>query len=160
MLYAPFLKYSAMKKMLPFLLILLYSCSQPAPDLEKERQAILKIEEMQRDYHFKKNATLFSNILSDSFLSVSKGNISTPTRKETAERFSGYFNRVDFIKWDDVRPPVIRFSNDGSVAYVTVEKEVIVKEAAVVDTTHFAWVSIYKKGPSGWQIDCVASTNK
>lgn len=149
-----------MKKAFPVLWILLYGCSHPMPDLEKEKQAILQIEKKQRDYHFRKNAVLFSSVLSDSFLSVNKGSISMPTRKENTEKISQYFNSVEFIKWDDVQPPVIRFSNDGSLAYVTVQKEVIIQKESILDTTHFAWVSIYKKGPGGWQIDCVASSNK
>ncbi|MES2848474.1 MAG: nuclear transport factor 2 family protein [Bacteroidota bacterium] len=145
------------------LILLLPSCSEPAINFEKEKQAILQIEKAQREYHFKKNAAAFTQVLSDSFLSVNKGTVTSPTKKENLERFNNYFNNTEFIKWDDVKEPIIRFSNDGSVAYVTVQKEVIIKQAgenSLPDTTHFAWVSIYKKEAAGWKIDCVASTNR
>jgi hypothetical protein len=30
----------------------------------------------------------------------------------------------------------------------------------VIDTSHFAWMSIYKKTKKGWQLDAIASTRK
>ena len=148
------------------ILLLLQSCgSDTSADYEKEKKAILQLEKAQREYHFQKNAEAFSGILSDSFLSINKGVVSMPSKKENYGRFSSYFSSVKFIKWDDAKEPVIRFSNDASIAYVTVQKEVITEQTGenggiVIDTTHFAWLSIYKKGTDGWKIDCVASTNK
>jgi hypothetical protein len=79
--------------------------------------------------------------------------------------FTNYFNSVEFIKWDDKKAPVIRFSKDASIAYVAVEKLVILKGLnqsgkAVTDTTEWAWISIYKKEKNVWQLDAIASTNK
>ncbi len=81
------------------------------------------------------------------------------------ERIGKYFNSVQFIKWDDTADPIIRFSDDGSLAYAIVQKEVIVtypdsSGKAFNDTTHYAWSSIYRKQNGEWKVECNISTNK
>jgi len=149
-----------------FLYFLLISCKTfHTNDVEKERQEILKLEADQRTYHLTGNAKAFTDLFSYHFLSVQKGSVDSPTRKQSFDRFDNYFKGAEFIKWADTKPPIIRFSDDYSVAYVIVQKEVIVKMPAnngsrVVDTTDFAWLTVYKKYQRGWKIDCVVSTNK
>lgn len=62
---------------------------------------------------------------SDDVVSVNRGIVSRPTKEETKKRFQSYFDRVEFVKWDDIAPPEIRFSNDGSLAYAIVQKLVV-----------------------------------
>ena len=134
-------------------------------DLEFEKQQILKLHNAQRDYHFDKDSTAFANQLSDNFISVNRGKISKPKQDETISRYHGYFSSVEFLKWDDVSDPIIKFSDDGSMAYTIVDKIVAVsrkdKDGNITEgKTHFAWTAIYKKYGETWKIDCVTSTNK
>lgn len=140
---------------------------QTEPTFKKEEaiQEILRLHETQRDFHFEKRAADFAGLLSDDHISVNRGVISRPSYDENLQRFSNYFNSVEFIKWDDLTAPVIRFSEDGSLAYSIVDKEVILQyegEEGVVlyDTTHYAWTAIYRKKPEGWKIENVTSTNE
>ena len=158
-----------MKALLFLTTLIFISCNSnfnsQAFDLEKATQEILELHELQRDVHFQKKASEFANLLSESHISVNRGAVNTPTIEENTVRFQKYFDSVEFIKWDDVKPPVIRFSDDGSMAYTIVEKEVMVRYEGdegqeIRDVTTFAWVAIYKKYGSEWKIDCVASTNK
>ena len=76
-----------------------------------------------------------------------------------------YFDSVQFLKWDDVAAPKISFSEDGTMAYAIVQKQVVLLikdslEKQSRDTTDFAWVSIYRKTKNGWKVECNASTNK
>ena len=142
------------------------SC-QPTPqlDLEKERNTIIALHELQREVHFEKDSIGFANLLSDNFISVNRGEISHPSKEELISRYHGYFSSVDFIRWDDVSEPIIKFSDDGRLAYTIVDKVVELSTEnlegeTVKDTTYFAWTAIYKKYPTGWKIDCVATTNK
>lgn len=147
-------------------LLLLFSCS-PARHInfDNETKEILQLNANQRDYHFKKNAKAITDLSSDDFLLVDGGVVSQPKREDQFKRFHAYFSAVEFIKWDDIKEPVIRFSKDATIAYVAVEKQVILKglnksNNVVTDTSHFAWISIYKKGKNGWELDVVASTRK
>ncbi len=133
-------------------------------DLEKERQEILRIQQLQRSYHFNKDSVAFAESQAADMISVNRGSVSYPTREENIQRYNNYFSSVEFIKWDDTSEPVIRFSPDGKLAYSIVEKEVVLEHEddgkTIESTTNYAWVAIYRKGDGGWKIECVASTNK
>jgi hypothetical protein len=160
-----------MKKNCIFLLasclfLLLVACHTPiTADLEKEKQELLQLDDQARENHFTKNAKAMSEGFSSDFLSINRGIISKPTTEESFQRFDNYFKRVEFVKWDNNTPPIIRFSDDASVAYVAVDKTVILKtkneqQQEIIDTTDFAWLSVYKKINGKWVLDCISSTNK
>lgn len=141
------------------------SCNQEtAFDEQKERTAILKLQQQQRENHFRKNAAQMVSP-SDSFYVIDHGSIHHPKKEEQLKTFTDYFNSVDFVRWDDKREPIIRFSKDGSMAYGAIEKLVVLKVKDsngkdVLDTTHFAWMSVYRKEKGQWIMDAIASTNK
>ena len=95
--------------------LLLIACNSK-PDLEKEKQTILSMLQTERKAHFDRNADLFISEFADSMISVNKGVVSAPTKEQQKERIGKYFGSVQFIKWDDTADPVIRFSDDGSLA--------------------------------------------
>jgi hypothetical protein len=134
-------------------------------DKSEEESKILKLHNAQRDYHFNKDSIAFANQFSDNFISVNKGIISSPKKEETISRYNGYFSSVEFIKWDDVSDPIIKFSDDGSMAYTIVDKIVTLTYKdktgnTVQGNTHFAWTAIYRKYGDQWKIECVTSTEK
>lgn len=157
-----------MKKVFPLIIVLLISAScTKAKKIDKleEKSKILKLHNAQRDYHFNKDSIAFANQLSDNFISVNKGLISSPKKEETISRYNGYFSSVEFIRWDDVTEPIIRFSDDGSMAYTIVDKIVSLTYKdkignTIEGKTHFAWTAIYKKYGDQWKIDCITSTDK
>lgn len=140
------------------------ACHQsPTIDFEKEKAILLQLDEQAREFHFTKNAKDMVDGFSSDYITISKGVISRPTYEDRFKRFEKYFNSVDFIKWDNVTPPVVRFSDDASVAYVVIDKLVVLtlkEQPEKPDTTHFAWLSVFKKINGKWTFDCVASTNK
>ncbi|HEX5653732.1 MAG TPA: nuclear transport factor 2 family protein [Chitinophagaceae bacterium] len=154
-----------MKQMLFVLFVLAWGCSPKQFMPEKETIVIRQLLEQERKAHVQKNTDLFMSEFADGMISVNKGEVNIATLSENRERISRYFNRVNFMKWDDRKPPVIRFSDDGSLAYAIIEKQVILNYPdstgkVVYDTTDYAWVSIYRKQDDGWKIECNISTNK
>lgn len=147
---------------LAFFLIIVQSCNQ-STDLEAEKQAILVLHEEQRKAHFEKDAALLMSQASPEFTVVNRGAIDKPTKEESIQKFQAYFDAVDFVKWDDVTPPVFSFSEDGTMATTIVDKLVITRqkqEGNQLDTTHFAWLTVYKKRNGKWEMESMASTNK
>ena len=97
-------------------IILSASCKeQNQLNIEAERDKILQLHKLQRDYHFNKDSISFANQLSENFISVNKGEITHPKKKEIISRYHNYFSSVEFVKWDDVTDPIIRFSEDGKL---------------------------------------------
>ncbi|MEP2024141.1 MAG: nuclear transport factor 2 family protein [Reichenbachiella sp.] len=147
------------------ILTFLFSCNQKKEvSLQKEKEKILAMHHAQRDYHFNKDSVAFADQHSMNFISVNRGKITRPKREATIARYNSYFSSVEFVKWDDVSEPIIKFSDDGSLAYTIVDKIVTLtyqdeNGETVEGSTHFAWTTIYKKYGTEWKIDCVTSTN-
>lgn len=147
------------------LILFIYSCQSDIswdPDVEKEK--ILKLRDMQRTSHFEKNAESFVSRFSPEFISVNRGKVSRTDSAESVQIFQEYFDAVEFVKWDDLAEPEIRFSTDGSIAYVVTSKIVELTYPAdeggyYEDKTEYAWMSVYKKMGGEWYIDAIASTN-
>ncbi|NOT51589.1 MAG: nuclear transport factor 2 family protein [Chitinophagaceae bacterium] len=153
-----------MKVFFIVLVILFYSCNNK-PDLAKEEKAIRDLLQQERKAHFDRNAELFVSEFADSMISINKGKLTQTSIEENKKRIASYFGRVQFIKWDDVAEPIIRFSGDGSLAYAIVQKQVILSypdslQHIITDTTDYAWVSIYRKQKGEWKVEANASTNK
>ncbi|WP_276502178.1 hypothetical protein [Terrimonas pollutisoli] len=156
------------KKIYVFALLILtdYSCTNECRfNKERDTEAITALLQQERKAHFDRNAELFMSEFADSMLSVNKGKVSVVSPDENKKRITSYFGSVQFIKWDDSAAPIIRFSDDGSLAYAIVQKQVILIRPdslgkLLTDTTDYAWVSIYRKEKEGWKIECNASTNK
>lgn len=148
------------------IVILLFSCKQKNDfDKSKETRAIESLLAMERKAHFDRDVDGFMSEFADDMISVNKGKVLIATPEENKERIGNYFRSVKFIKWDDVKRPLIRFSDDGSLAYAIIQKEVIVSYPdntgkTLIDTTHYAWTSIYRKQKGEWKVECNVSTNK
>ena len=133
------------------------------PDFEAEKKAILILHNEQRKAHMEKNAPLLVRESPTDFIEVNRGLIKKPTQTESIKRFQSYFDAVDFVKWDDVSPPIFSFSDDGTMATTVVDKLVITKQKAEgnkLDTAHYAWLAVYKKINGKWQMHRMSSTNR
>lgn len=114
--------------------------------------------------HFTRNAKLLVSTFADDFTSIAGGKISRPSREASLNRFQNYLNRSTFIEWDDITPPVIKVSDDASMAYVLVHKKVRLTAknengAETEETEIFAWIEVYRKIKGGWKLTAVVSTN-
>ncbi len=155
-----------MKPLFAYLLLatLLYACARK-PDLVKEEKTIRALLQQERKAHFDRDVELFVSEFTDSMLNVNKGKITSSSREENRKRIGNYFGKVRFIKWDDVSEPLIRFAGDASLAYAVVQKQVILSYPdslgkKMIDTTDYAWVSIYRKLNGTWKVEANVSTNR
>ncbi len=154
-----------MRNALLLSLLFLFACTnQLTFDEEEAREEILALENRQREVHLQKRAVELAAMLAPDHISVNRGRITEPSQAELEERFQGYFGQVEFLRWDDVEPPRIYFSDDGSIAYSILNKDVVVHfldEAGMVQLrTPFAWSSIYRRYDGEWKIASVSSTNQ
>jgi ketosteroid isomerase-like protein len=123
---------------------------------------LMELHEMQRAAHVERDAARLVAIFADDFMSVDAGRIDRPERAASQARLQAYFDRSTFLEWDDISPPIVRVSDDGSMAYVIVHKRVRLRAAndpgAEEQESVFAWTSTYERRDGRWQLTSVAST--
>src|SRR5581483_7065424 len=98
--------------LVPFLLA---SC-MGRPNLESERKELLKLHHLQQEAHLKENAKLLVDQFSENFITVNQGKVYKPTKAESIQRFTSYFEAVEFKSWEDAYPPSFTFSDDATMA--------------------------------------------
>jgi hypothetical protein len=142
----------------------LLQCQKSATNDDYE--ALMKIHAAQQEAHIRENPDIMGGTTSD-FLVVNRGKIdSIHSPEKERQRWQNYFDAVSFKKWDDLARPKIKFSDDHSMAYMVVDKLVVLDTRDSVgnpieETTHFAWVAIFRKQADGaWKMECMASTNE
>jgi hypothetical protein len=125
---------------------------------------LFELHKQGRVAHFTRDAKMLVAGFADDFTSVANGKIQKPERAASINRLQNYLNNSTFIEWDDITPPVIKVSDDASMAYVLVHKKVRLlaknetgKEQE--ETEIFAWAALYRKIKGEWKLTAVVSTN-
>lgn len=142
----------------------LYGCG-PTVDLEAEYAELMRIHELNRDAHLGKDASRIAALISDDFLNIARGEIRHQTQDEMIARLQPYLDRSTFLEWDDIEDPVIRISDDGSMAFVVILKSVRLTQQdengeTVEGHSIFAWTETYEKREGDWRLTTVTSTDK
>lgn len=134
--------------------------------IEEEKKKLLISNEIQRRAHMENDASLLVSQIADSLITVQRGEVRIESNATIKQRFESYFKTVKYLKWDDIVPPVIHISEDGTMATVILEK---ITEAQHLDdagnwgpasSTNFAWTATYQKMEGTWKIIAVTSTRK
>ncbi len=119
----------------------------------------------QRVAHLGADADLLVGLFSEDFTSIDNGVVSRPTRAESRARFKRYFDAVVFRAWDDIAPPQITLSADGTMATVVVSKLVRLADRAQatnpdarISETRFAWLETWRREGQQWRLFQIAST--
>jgi hypothetical protein len=127
-------------------------------------EELLQLQARQRVAHLTANAASLVDIFADDFINIANGQITRPPRAESLRRFQAYFDRVTFLAWDDITPPLIHVADDASLATVIVHKHVHVRYSANAgawqeEETTFAWQETYVREHGRWRLAVVVSTN-
>ena len=116
-------------KFLYFIFLLLaIGCQSSNTASDNPTQEIKKLLDQSRKAHFEGDPDLLVSNSADSIISVNAGKVSISTPAKVKESMSDYLKNTHFIKWDDEMEPIIRFSEDKSMAYAIVRKLVIIKD--------------------------------
>lgn len=110
--------------LLSIVLVPLNAEAQRKVDRADEVEQLLKIHESDRRAHFETSAKRIMEHATDEFISVSNGKIQRTTRAENLKFFEEYFKGAKYYEWDDLEPPIVRVSNDASMAWMIVRTRV------------------------------------
>lgn len=141
--------------------LLLSGCSSPV-NIKAEKDKLLLSDDIHRNAHLRGDASLLASQLSDTLISVQHGQFSKASKQEIEQRFSKYFSQLKYRKWDNLAPPIIHISDDGTLASITVNKITETKEIHAPDSaytsTTFAWTALYRKENDHWKMFSITST--
>ena len=98
--------------------------AQSKVDLAREVEQLLRIHESDRRAHFETSAKQIMEHAADEFISVSNGRVQRTTPAENLQFFEEYFKGAKYYEWDDLEPPIVRVSNDASMAWMIVRTRV------------------------------------
>lgn len=110
--------------LLSIVLVPVIADAQSKVDLPGEVEQLLRIHESDRRAHFETNAQRIMEHATDEFVSVSAGKVQRTTRAENLQFFEEYFKGAKYYEWDDLEPPIVRVSNDASMAWMIVRTRV------------------------------------
>jgi hypothetical protein len=121
--------------------------------------ALLDLHERDRRAHLTGDATLLASGVGEMLTDSSRGRIQRLSRDDFRERFADYFQQVRYARWEDVEPPVVTVSADGSQAWMAIhiqaELTTLEGQARRFDSS---WIAIYEKDAEGWRMVGIASS--
>jgi hypothetical protein len=128
--------------------------SQPV-DLKNEQAELLRLHTTDREAHFKTDVSLLQQSASDEFISVSNGAVARISKEQERTFFEAYFKGATYSEWDDLEPPIVRVSKDGSMAWMITRVRVTRAEKnsdGVARTTTFVYAGVmtYEKRAGKW----------
>ena len=134
-----------------------------SPAQKKAEGELLALHQADRRAHFDHDIDGLLRHLGGELLDVRDGKINHLSREDVRKKFVEYFQSAQFTAWDDIEPPIVRVSDDGSMGWMIVrvritytEKDSSGKKAVHDDT--MAWMSVYEKREGHWTMTAVTST--
>jgi len=125
---------------------------------------VKRLHKRQRQAHLSYDAEMLVDLLSDPCTEIQRGNSVRRSREDNLKRFRNYFRNVKFKAWDDIQPPVIRMSRDGTLATLIAQKKVVAYSRSDIekkaDETVFAWTETWEKLDGRWKITVITSTRQ
>lgn len=141
-------------------LLIAWACA-PA-DLDRRRSALSVVIDAEREAHFNADADALAALLADTLSLVQDGQILRVARDDVRAQFEAYFAGAEYQRWDDLSPPRLTLSADGSTATVTRSVEVVrTQQRPGRSLTHesfvSSWVATYRWAQDRWQMTANAS---
>jgi hypothetical protein len=144
-----------------WLLFCLAALHFSAPELESREGApvdadrILAIHEELLKSHLENDPEGVLTSEADGVVVVSRGEVLFPTKSERMVQFTRYLDRVEFERYRDVIPPLVRVSEDGTLGWLIAQVAIAGGykgedgERIPIEST-WAWIELYEKRDGRW----------
>lgn len=132
--------------------------SAPSPDLAAEQEALLALHRKGIRAHVERNVEALVENHGDDFVSASRGKLSRSNREQTRAFFTRYFDGAAYPQYEDIEPPIVRVSDDASMAWVLSRTRVKRRDATGESSFVYAGMMAYEKRDGRWVRIANAST--
>jgi hypothetical protein len=119
-------------------------------DLEHERAALLELHVNVRRAHFETDVDQVLAHDADEWINVRDAKVVRRRREEDVRAFTEYLDGATYHEWDDIEPPIVSVSADGSLAWMIVN--VRVRRTKNGDEVRFRYAGIetFEKRDDRW----------
>ncbi len=145
------------RAILAFFILYSVGCSadDKEVDVSNERQALLAIYEASKRAHVNTNVEQLLANSGETFISVSNGKISRPTREDKEKFFKKYFENATYHEYDDLETPIVRVSSDGTLGWMITRLHARRTQVDKSGTSHerefvYAGIMLYEKKDGKW----------
>ena len=122
--------------------------------IESDHSRILAEHKRIIDAHMMRDVEGMLEGAVDDYVLVNRGEVNYPTVDERRQRFARYFKITVFSEYQDLIPPVIHISDDGTAAWLIAQVEVSGQQESPGgdQPLHFvsAWIELYEKRDGEW----------
>lgn len=87
---------------------------------QDERAAVLALHHKSREAHFRGDVEAILEGAAPEVVNVTQGRIHRVARQQTRQFLTNYLQGATYLEWDDLEPPVVRVSRDGTMAWLAV----------------------------------------
>lgn len=122
----------------------------PDRDLDAELRALLELHRAEIRAHVERDAAALAAHHADDFVSATRGKISRSDRAATLTFFTRYFDGATYPQYEDVEPPIVRVSDDGSMGWVMSRLRVTRLEGEAKQSFVYAGIMVYEKRDGRW----------
>jgi hypothetical protein len=130
----------------------------PPVDLDRERAALLEMHRREIRAHIERDAAWIGATTAEEFVSATGGRIDRTTRKDVQSFFEKYLEGATYPVYEDLEPPIIRISDDGSMAWILSRMKVRRIEDGAERSFVYAGIMTYEKRDGAWVRVSNAST--
>ena len=89
-----------------------------APELGAEKAELLRLLAQDRRAHFETSVDLLMERTPDTMISVSNGAVRRIAKADFRQMFVGVFRGATYQEWEPIEEPIVRISNDASMAWI------------------------------------------
>lgn len=124
--------------------------------------SLLATHQRARAAHLAGDARVLAEDSAESVVSARRGGLDHVTRAQILARFTDYFAQVEYRRWDDLVPPRVELSADGSVGWMAVRIEGELRPRGETgggawERFTSSWVATYARAGCGWQMTAISS---
>lgn len=123
---------------------------------EHDRDILLAIHADQRRAHFELDPELLFRNAAEQWTYIRNGRVERLTHAELVERFRVNFNATQYQEWEDIEPPIIDVSNDGTLAVMVEHVNIRLLRTAEDGSREelqgvYAGATVYRRDAEEWR---------
>lgn len=123
---------------------------------DRHHEVLLSIHADQRRAHFERDPELLFRNAAEQWTYVRNGQVDRLTRAELVERFRASLNATEHHEWDDIEPPIIEVSEDGTLAVMVEHVSIRLSRTAEDGSREelqgvYAGATVYRWDAEGWR---------